>query len=123
MPDTASPRPAGDAPGLWRLHTRATPPRHVADLHVDGSDFPWLTAAFRPLAPYEEHRPLFVRLADLSETEEWEAFDACWSELNRTLALHTPEGVPVADFLLHVEDDDSRASFRWIDEPAEGPPA
>ncbi|GAA2546245.1 hypothetical protein ACWGUN_23165 [Streptomyces koyangensis] len=108
-------------PGVWRLHTRTTPPRHVADLPVDGSDFPWLTSGFHPMSAYGDHRPLFTRLAHLSETERWEEFDACGAELNRTLALHAPDGLPVADFLLHVEPGEARARFRWSDEPVEDP--
>ncbi|MET7505843.1 hypothetical protein [Streptomyces albidoflavus] len=109
-------------PGVWRLHTRTTPPRHVADLPVDGSDFPWLTAGFQPRSAYEEHRPLLARLTHLSETEQWEEFDACGAELNRRLALHAPDGLPVADFLLRLDPDGAGARFRWSDEPVEDDP-
>ncbi|MGV9658045.1 hypothetical protein ACWDR5_13860 [Streptomyces koyangensis] len=32
-----------------------------------------------------------------------------------------PDGLPVADFLLHVEPGEARARFRWSDEPVEDP--
>ncbi|RZE99443.1 hypothetical protein [Streptomyces sp. SCA2-2] len=107
-------------PGVWRLHTRTTLPGTSPT-----SPSTARTSPGRPpdstRCPHGDHRPLSTRLAHLSEAERWEEFDACGAELNRTLALHAPDGLPVADFLLHVEPGEARARFRWSDEPVEDP--
>jgi hypothetical protein len=50
----------------------------LAELVVNGGDFPWLNAEVRPAAGFAEVRPLFddeLRRADLmeEEPEQWEA--------------------------------------------------
>lgn len=89
----------------------------IGRITIDGGDFPWLEGAFEALPGFAEFKPLFdceleLINADLPErVPDWEEV---YAKIQDRLSLYDPDG-PVAEFLLHVEDD--RAWFRWSDTP------
>jgi hypothetical protein len=97
----------------WTLH-RAE--EQIADLVVDGSDFPWLNAQVRPYPGFEEVRPLFVeelRLLDGIDNDI-EAWEVAYQQVRATVTLRNPDGRAVPEFLLHIDGDE--AWWRWTDE-------
>ncbi|GJF33129.1 hypothetical protein KNE206_58290 [Kitasatospora sp. NE20-6] len=101
---------------VWRLVRRE---EEVGEIVIEEADFPWLRGRFVPGPGFAVVRPLFVRALALSEAEDWEAFDGAYQEIADTMSMVAPSG-PVAEFLLHVQDD--QAWFRWSDEPFEDEP-
>jgi hypothetical protein len=100
--------------GVWRL---VRGDELLAELVVNGGDFPWLNAEVRPEAAFAEVRPLFddeIRRADLmdEEPEEWEA---AYLRVRAVVRLLAPDGRPVPEFLLYI--DGAEAWWRWSDEP------
>lgn len=93
----------------------------LAELAVTSADYPWLKAEVRPAAAFAEVRPLFddeIRRLEFidEETEQWEA---AYRRIREVVGLMTPDGRPVAEFLLHIDGVD--AWWRWSDKPfAEG---
>ena len=73
-------------------------------------DFPWLEGAFEALPGFAEFKPLF----DCELPERVPDWEEVYAKIQDRLSLYDPDG-PVAEFLLHVEDD--RAWFRWSDTP------
>jgi hypothetical protein len=89
----------------------------VAELVVDGGDFPWLNARVQAAPGFEEIRPLFeeeLRLLDNID-ENVQAWEAAYENIRRTVHLRYPEGRQVPEFLLHIRGED--AWWRWSDEP------
>ncbi|MFF7215066.1 hypothetical protein ACFZAU_31760 [Streptomyces sp. NPDC008238] len=104
----------------WRVLSDGEP---VGDITVEEADFPWLSGRFTPAPAFARVGPLFARELDLMQTamtapaeddEPWAAWEAAYAEVRRAVTLSSPSG-PVAEFLLHIEDD--QAWFRWSDEP------
>jgi hypothetical protein len=88
----------------------------IADLVVNGGDFPWLNADVRPHPGFEDVRPLFdeeLRLLDDvdNHVEEWEA---AYEKVRAAVTLKYPDGGEVPEFLLHI--DKGEAWWRWSDE-------
>ncbi|MFF9817425.1 hypothetical protein [Streptomyces sp. NPDC014006] len=96
---------------VWRL-TGAT--GAIGEVVVEEADFPWLRGRFAAGPAFGSVRALFERELALADDEDWDAWERVWDDISRTVTLHAPDG-PVAEFLLHIEDD--RAWFRWSDEP------
>jgi hypothetical protein len=98
---------------VWRLHDGDDV---LAELTVIEADWPWLRARVVATEAFERVRPLFddeLRLLELDESvDDWEA---AYARISSTLDLARPDGVRVAEFLLHVEGDE--AWWRWADEP------
>jgi hypothetical protein len=89
----------------------------LAELVVTGGDFPWLNAHVRPVAGFEEVRPLFEEeLRRLDQLDDdpgpWEA---AYRRIRQAVCLLAPDSRPVPEFLLHIEGDN--AWWRWSDEP------
>ena len=89
----------------------------LAELIVTGGDFPWLNAEVRPAPGFAEVRPLFDdelrRLEHVDdEPEQWEA---TYRRIREAVRLLAPDGRPVPEFLLHIED--AGAWWRSSDEP------
>lgn len=113
-------------PGRWHDHLMSQADRVwqlvrgdelLAELVVTGGNFPWLNARVRPAAGFAEIRPLFDeelrRLESIGdEPERWEA---AYRRIREEVRLLAPDGRPVPEFLLHIEDED--AWWRWSDEP------
>jgi hypothetical protein len=88
----------------------------IAELVVNGGDFPWLNADVRPYPGFEDVRPLFdeeLRLLDGVENhvEEW---GAAYEKVRAAVTLKYPDGGEVPEFLLHI--DMGEAWWRWSDE-------
>ncbi|GAB3813542.1 hypothetical protein [Kribbella italica] len=80
----------------------------VADLVVVGADYPWLQAHVEPTPAYDEVKHLFAEL----ETND-EAWAAATAQIRATLTLESPDGTPVAEYLLHI--DGESAWWRWTE--------
>ena len=87
----------------------------VANLVVTGGDFPWLDARVDPRPAFEGFRRLFDAEWAASQTEDWDRADELYREINAALRLADPDGVEVAEFLLHIQGD--QAWWRWSYEP------
>lgn len=88
----------------------------IADLVVNGGDFPWLNADVHPYAGFEDVRPLFdeeLRLLDDVDSHV-EAWEAAYEKVRATVTLRYPDGSEVPEFLLHI--DSGEAWWRWSDE-------
>ena len=104
----------GDAERVWQL---LRGDELVAELVVTGGDFPWLNAEVRPAAGFAEVRPLFddeLRVLELLD-EDPEPWEAAYRRIRAVVRLVAPDGLPVPEFLLHIEG--AEAWWRWSDEP------
>ncbi|MBC8141478.1 MAG: hypothetical protein H7Y38_08565 [Armatimonadetes bacterium] len=96
----------------------------LATITPTDHDFPWIygtverTEHFALVADYFESD----RRAMEDEPEvDYEALDAAYEQMKADgVQLVAPEGVPVAEFLLHIVGDD--AWFRYSDEPFDDEP-
>ena len=69
---------------------------------------------------FERYRELFAKELAAGEARQWSAAEIFYYRIRSELRLAQPDGGDVAEFLLHVEDDE--AWWRWNDEPFdEGP--
>jgi hypothetical protein len=103
----------GEAERVWQL---LRGDELLAELVVTGGDFPWLNAEVRPAAGFAEVRPLFddeLRLLELLD-EDPEPWEAAYRRIRAAVRLVAPDGLPVPEFLLHIED--AEAWWRWSDE-------
>ena len=89
----------------------------VADLGVTGGSFPWLEARVEARPAFDGIRPLFDAEWAASQVEDWDRADELYRQINAALRLADPDGVEVAEFLLHIQGDD--AWWRWSYEPLE----
>ncbi|WP_449060343.1 hypothetical protein [Planomonospora algeriensis] len=97
--------------GIWRvLRGREL----VGEILIEDADFPWLSGHFTPGPAFAEVKPLFDRDLELMEEQRWDEWEEVYEEIRKAVSMVAPSG-PVAEFLLHVEED--RAWFRWSDEP------
>jgi hypothetical protein len=88
----------------------------LAELVVTGGDFPWLSAEVRPAAGFAKVRPLFdeeLRQLELLD-EDPGPWEAAYRRIREVVRLVAPDGRPVPEFLLHIQDAD--AWWRWSDE-------
>lgn len=98
---------------VWRLHHAG---QEIARLTVTGADFPWVHASVETLPGFEEFRAVFAEQERAIDDEDYERADACYSRIREALTMTSPDGRPVAEFLLHVHGDGT-AGWRWSDEP------
>ncbi|WP_082106354.1 hypothetical protein [Micromonospora haikouensis] len=103
-----------DAGRVWRLYHRG---ELVGEIDEQSHDFPWTYGRFRPLSGFEPLRPLFVARSAALDADDDEAMIRIDDEIRAALTMTQPDGRPVAEFLLSIEDDE--AGFRWHDEPFE----
>ncbi len=93
----------------------------LGDIYLNGDgDFPWLSGRFVAYPGYAAVEPLFKQELALIEADgnlDYEAWEAVYERISDQLELITPQGLPVADFLLHISGQ--RAWFRWSDVPLE----
>ncbi len=104
----------GEAERVWQL---LRGDELLAELVVTGGDFPWLNAEVRPAAGFAEVRPLFddeLRLLEVLD-EDPEPWEAAYRRIRTAVRLVAPDGLPVPEFLLHIQGTD--AWWRWSDEP------
>ena len=112
-------------PSVWRLIYRG---EEVAALEVVDGDFPWLIATVHPRPRFAEVRAVFdaeaSRVRDGTEggwdddvVERWEQAHA---RIRSDFDLVRPDGVTVAEFLLHIDGDE--ASWRWSEVPFDAEP-
>jgi hypothetical protein len=90
----------------------------IGEVHITDADFPWLNGRFVPRDGFEDVRPLFeaeLALVDHEGELDIETWESIYKQITDTLAFVKADGTPVAEFLLHIKDDD--AWFRWSDEP------
>ncbi|MCK7622770.1 hypothetical protein MUU72_06575 [Streptomyces sp. RS10V-4] len=101
---------------IWRVE-RGTDV--VGEITVTQADFPWLNGRFVPGPAFAELRPHFARELALLDTldDDPTAWEEAYARASDGVRLIAPDG-PVAEFLLHIEDD--AAWFRWSDEPFPG---
>ena len=122
------PGPAGDDHGpwgapaeIWRLHAAADDAL-LGRLTVYERDFPWVSAKLAATPAFEPLRPLFqqeVRLARrLEDDEDAGTWEDAYERVRAAVRLVAPDGVPVPEFLLHVDGDE--AWWRYSDEPFDG---
>jgi hypothetical protein len=98
---------------IWRLHHGN---QEIARLAVTSTDMPWTNAEVETLPDFKEFRALFSEQERAVGEEDWERADACYTQIRSALTLTFPDGGPVAEFMLHIHDDDT-AGWRWHDEP------
>ncbi|MER5757821.1 hypothetical protein [Streptomyces sp. NPDC002082] len=98
---------------VWRLMRQED---LLGEIMIDKADFPWLNGRFVPTQTFGEVKPWFDESLALMVAEEYQRFDDSYDRIAGALSLVAPAG-PVAEFLLHISD--SRAWFRWSDEPFE----
>ncbi|ARF58559.1 hypothetical protein [Streptomyces gilvosporeus] len=101
---------------VWRVERGA---EVVGEITVTEANFPWLNGRFAPGPGYPELRPHFVRELELVEAvdegmDDMTAWEDAYNRACEGVRLVAPTG-PVAEFLLHIEDD--AAWFRWNEEP------
>lgn len=100
---------------VWLLHSRD---EVVAELHVTEGDFPWLSGRVVTHEGFAALAPLFadeVRLLNELTDEETPEWTAAYDEIRARTVLTNPAGIPVPEYLLHIEGED--AWWRWSDEP------
>jgi hypothetical protein len=79
-----------------------------------GSDMPWWGGAIDAAPGFEAVRPLFDRERELLDADRMEEWGAAWDELAEGLRLEPLDGRdPITEFLLHIEADGRRASWRY----------
>ena len=91
----------------------------IAELVVTGGDFPWLSGTVLPATGFAEVRPLFeddLRRLDRLDSEP-ELWEAAHRRIRDQVQLLAPDGRPVPEFLLHIEDED--AWWQWSHEPSQ----
>jgi hypothetical protein len=104
-----------NADEVWSLHHRD---QLVAKLHVSGSDFPWLHGDVEPCDGFEDVAPLFeeeLGLLDAIKDVETPEWTAAYERIRAETRLTDPEGRDVAEYLLHINEE--QAWWRWSDEP------
>ncbi|MEG3632568.1 hypothetical protein [Micromonospora palythoicola] len=102
--------------GAWTLHRRDGG-GVLAELVVNGGDFPWLNARVDPGEGLAQFRPLFaeeLRLLDAID-EDVESWERAYEAVRNAVTLRYPDGQEVPEFLLHLDGDE--AWWRWSDEP------
>jgi hypothetical protein len=112
-------------PQVWRLKYRG---EDVAALEVVDSDFPWLMATVHPLPRFSEVRAIFDTAASRAldgteggwDDETVESWEQILERIRADFDLVRPDGVTVAEFLLHIDGD--AASWRWSDTPFDADP-
>lgn len=75
---------------------------------------PWFNCNFYPTPAFQEYRPMFEKLSELSEEEDWMAFEEFYELefMPMHIYLHEqPSGVIIKEYLLHIEN--GRAWFRY----------
>ncbi|GAA1864060.1 hypothetical protein GCM10009687_34160 [Asanoa iriomotensis] len=89
----------------------------VADLVVNGGDFPWLNARVDACDGFAALRPLFAEELRLlgGIDEDVESWERAYDVVRNAVMLRYPDGEDVPEFLLHVDGDE--AWWRWSDEP------
>lgn len=80
-----------------------------------GSDPPWWEGDFEPAPGFELIRPLFDRERELLDADDnMDAWGLAYDELANGLVLEPLDGRdPITEFLLHIEADGRRASWRY----------
>ncbi|MFD3409561.1 hypothetical protein [Streptomyces cyaneofuscatus] len=107
------PHPNLTSGSIWRLHHGD---QEIARLTVTDGDWPWMHADVETLPGFDEFRPLFREQERAADEEGWERIDECYFRIRGALTLTFPDGIPVAEFMLHIHDDGT-AGWRWHDEP------
>jgi hypothetical protein len=96
----------------------------IGEIRITDGDFPWLSGTFVPLPGFARFKPLFeqeLQLLDAvsdpdSDTgKATDAWEAAYALLSSSLTMINDHDVPVAEFLLHIQD--TQAWFRWSDDP------
>lgn len=98
---------------VWRLRRSDA---IVADIHVNDSDFPWLRGRLTARAGFDDVAPLFARELALIQADseaDWALWEEVYQRIRDQVTPVTPDGTPVAEFLLHIDGDE--AWFRWSD--------
>jgi hypothetical protein len=98
---------------IWRLQHGGG---EIARLIVTGSDMPWIHAEVETLPGFEEFRTVFNEQEQAIDEEDWERADACYTKIRSALTMTRLGGVPVAEFMLRINNDGT-AAWRWHDEP------
>jgi hypothetical protein len=107
-------RGLGRSGEVWKLYAGDD---LAADLVVTGGDFPWLDARVDARPALESLRPLLDEEWAATESEDWKRAERLYRAVNDAARLVDPQGVAVAEFLLHLQGD--RAWWRWSAEPFE----
>ncbi len=92
--------------------------RVIAELVVDGADFPWLEASVIRLTGFQAVAPLFAAELALLEglsDDDSTAWEDAYGHVAAATTLTKPDGTQVPEFLIHIDGD--RAWWRWSDEP------
>ena len=98
---------------IWRLHNGG---EEIARLTVTGTDMPWVHAEVETLPGFQAFLSVFADQEQAALDNDWERADACYTRIRSALTMTFPDGSPVAEFWLHIQDD-GMASWRWHDEP------
>jgi hypothetical protein len=79
-----------------------------------GGDMFWDEGAFEPAPGFESVRPLFDSERELLQADRIDDWRAAWDELAESLRLEPLDGRgPITEFLLHIEADGRRATWRY----------
>jgi hypothetical protein len=104
----------GGSGEVWKLYAGDD---LAADLVVTRGDFPWLVARVEHRPGFESVRSLFDEEWAATQAEDWDRAERSYRAVNDATRLVDPQGVAVAEFLLHVQGD--QAWWRWSYEPFE----
>lgn len=104
---------SGPEGSVWRLVRQGVP---LGAVTVESADFPWLHGRFAPEPGFGRVASWFEAVQKMmaAETDDdsfGERFDEVYAPIAEHLTLLSPDGLPVADFLLHIEG--AEAWFRW----------
>lgn len=102
------------SPRVWQLLHHGV---KVADLVIDGGDWPWEEARVDASEAFEALRPMFAEETRLLDADD-PSWDDAYIEIRRNFTLLGPDGRPTPEFLLHIEGD--RAWWRYSDVPFDG---
>ena len=82
-------------------------------LHDDGADMFWHDGTFAATPAFDAIAPLFAETHQLLERDEMDAFEAAYERIVALgLELQPVEGgVPVREFLLHIDGEEARLRY------------
>ena len=96
---------------IWELTKNGT---LLATLTLDYVDHPWFNCNFYPTPSFQNFKPVFEKLSELSADEDWMAYEE-YFELEfmpmHIILQERPSGNTIREYELYI--DDGKAWFRY----------
>jgi len=93
----------------------------VGEIRRAEPDQPWFFGTWHPTDFFQPYASLFQEelsmLESMEDDNRWDEWENCYQQVWDALLLKTPDGIEVAEWVLHVSSDE--AWFRWLGEPFE----